>query len=466
MSVSAAASQRAERREERPAGLRLPQYLGYGAGDAANNLAFSMTSMFLLLYYTDVVGIAATTVGTLFLIVRIFDGVADLFAGRVVDKTNTRWGRFRPYLLFAAVPLLLLNVAVFSVPDLGDTGTLVYAYVTYLLFGLAYSLVNIPYGSLATSMTQDPLERSKLATFRVFGSNIAILLLAVAVSPQIEGSGNLQRSLTITTIALAVIGTGLYLSTFLTSRERVSHTTQTPTVRETFASTKQNTALLVLCGSSVVFLVGWFSLQTVTVYYARDVLGSADYYIVLTIVQTAGVFAAALLVPRLVPSLGKQRVYQVLGAIAVLSGLAVAFAPSSTPAIAIVAFACFGIGLGGVNTVAFALQSDTVEYGEWKTGSRTEGATYSIFSFTRKVGQAIGASAASYTIGLGGYVSGAADQPDSAVAAIKTAAGLVPAAFILAAVAVMSAYPLTEAKFQEIVREVAERRAAARSQEA
>jgi glucuronide carrier protein len=464
--TAATARSLAEAPDARPAGLRLPQYLGYGAGDAANNMAFSMTSMFLLLYYTDVVGIAATTVGTLFLVVRVFDGFADLFAGRVVDKTNTRWGRFRPYLLFAAIPLLLLNVAVFSVPDMGDAGTLVYAYVSYILFGLAYSLVNIPYGSLATAMTQDAVERSKLATFRVFGSNIAILLLAVAVSPQIEGSDDLQRSLTITTIVLAVIGTALYLATFWTSRERVAHSMQTPTLRETFQSAKQNKALLVLCGSSVVFLVGWFSLQTVTVYYARDVLGNADYYVVLTVVQTAGVFAAALLVPRLVPRLGKQRVYQALGAIAAVSGIAVAFAPSSVPEIAIVAFACFGIGLGGVNTVSFALQADTVEYGEWKTGSRTEGATYSIFSFTRKVGQAIGAAAASYTIGLGGYVESAAAQPDSAVAAIKTAAGLVPAAFILGAIAVMSAYPLTEERFREIVREVAARRAAVRHREA
>jgi glucuronide carrier protein len=459
VSASAAARLPSRAQQERPAGLRAAQYVGYGAGDAANNLTFSMTSMFLLLYYTDVVGIAATTVGTLFLVVRVFDGFADLFAGRLVDRTNTRWGRFRPYLLFAAVPLLLLNIAVFTVPDLGDAGSLVYAYLTYMAFGLAYSLVNIPYGSLATAMTQEPVERSKLATYRVLGSNIAILLLAVAVSPQIAGSGDLQRSLTITTVVLAVVGTGLYLFTFLTSRERVAHTTETPGLRETFASLKQNRALLVLCGSSIVFLVGWFSLQTVTVYYARNVLGSADYYIVLSVVQTAGVIAAALLVPSLVARIGKKRVYQALGAIALLAGVAVAFAPASVPAVAIVSFAFFGIGLGGVNTAAFALQADTVEYGEWKTGSRTEGATYSIFSFTRKVGQAIGAAAASYTIGLGGYVSGAASQPDGAVTAIKTAAGLVPAVFILAAILIMSAYPLTEARFQEIVRELAQRRA-------
>jgi glucuronide carrier protein len=260
---------------------------------------------------------------------------------------------------------------------------------------------------------------------------------------------------------LAVIGTGLYLSTFLTSRERVEHSSQTPGLRETFASVKQNSALLVLCGSSVVFLVGWFSLQTVTVYYARNVLGSADYYIVLSVVQTTGVLTAALLVPGLVTRIGKKRVYQALGTIAVLAGIAVALVPASVPALAIVAFGFFGIGLGGVNTAAFALQADTVEYGEWKTGSRTEGATYSVFSFTRKVGQAVGAAAASYTIGLGGYVSGAARQPDSAVAAIKTAAGLVPAGFIVAAILVMSAYPVSEARFREIVRELAQRRAAA-----
>jgi glucuronide carrier protein len=467
MSASAAASPRTQRQpERRETGLGLAQYVGYGAGDAANNLAFSLTSMFLLLYYTDVVGLAATTVGTLFLVVRVFDAFADLFAGRVVDRTMTRWGRFRPFLLVAGIPLLVLNVAVFSVPDLGDTGTLVWAYATYLVFGLAYSLTNIPYGSLATAMTQDSVERSKLATFRVFGSNLAILTLAVVVSPQIEGSDDLQRSLTITTIVLAVIGTALYLLAFLTSRERLARKGLTPGLRETFANVRRNKALLVLCGSSVVFLVGWFSLQTVTIYYARDVLGNADYYIVLTVVQTAGVFAAALLVPQLVPSLGKQRVYMLLGGIGAAAGVAVAFAPSSVPAIAIVAFALFGIGLGGVNTVSFALQSDTVEYGEWRTGERGEGAAYSVFSFTRKVGQAVGAAAASYAIGLGGYVSGAASQPDGAVRAIKVAAGLVPSAFILGAIAVMTAYPLTEDKFREIVHELAERRAARGDEEA
>jgi glucuronide carrier protein len=460
VSSSIEARARTEAPEERRAGLRLREYLGYGAGDAANNLAFAMTSMFLLIYYTDVVGLAATTVGTLFLVVRIWDGLADLLAGRIVDRTSTRWGRFRPFLLFAAIPLLALNVAVFSVPDMGYTATLVYAYVSYAIFGLAYSLVNIPYGSLATAMTQDSTERSRLATYRVFGSNLAILLLAVVVSPQIEGSSDLQRSLTLTTLGLLVVGSALYLFCFLTSRERVPTDTGTATLRQTIATVRHNKALMVLCGASVVFLVGWFSVQTVTVYYARDVLGNASLYAVIVVVQTAGIFAAALLVPKLVEAVGKKNTYAILGAVGILGAIGVAFAPASAPAVAVALYSVLGIGLGGVNTVSFALQPDTIEYGEWASGRRAEGASYSVFSFTRKVGQALGAAAASYAIGLGGYIAEAGVQPDSAVDAIRAAAGIVPAVFILGAIAVMRAYPLTEARFQEIVREVAQRRAA------
>src|SRR3954463_16008957 len=118
--------------------LRTSQYVGYAAGDAANNLTFSMASAFLLIYYTDVAGISAATAGSLFLVVRVWGGITDLFAGRIVDETDTRWGRFRPYLLFGSVPLMLLLIALFSIPSgLSDGGKIVWAYVTYALFSLA-----------------------------------------------------------------------------------------------------------------------------------------------------------------------------------------------------------------------------------------------------------------------------------------------------------------------------------------
>ena len=440
--------------------LRLPQYLGYASGDVANNLTFSMVSAFLLIYYTDVAGISAATAGTLFLVVRVWGGFTDLFAGRRVDETQTRWGRFRPYLLFGSAPLMLTLVAMFSIPSgLSDGGKVAWAYVTYALFSLAYSFVNIPYGSLAAAMTQDPDGRAKLSSSRAVAASVTILGIAVVVSPQVSGSGDLQRSLTLTTIVFAAIGIALYLWCFATSREAVQRDAEQVSLRDTMAMIRHNRPLVLLCASTLLFLTGMFAQQTVGVYYARDVLGNADLYIVMTLVQTIGMIVAAAVVPKAVEALGKRRVYLVAGMIAAAAALAVGVAPGSAPALAIACFGVLGIGLGSINTLIFAFQADTVDYGEWNSGIRAEGASYSVLSFTRKVGQGVGGAAAAYTIGLGGYVSGAAGQTGDAVTSIRVAIGVVPAVVIVAATAVMLTYPLTEKVFRRMVAEVAERRA-------
>jgi len=447
--------------EERGRELRFVQYLGYGLGDTANNLTFMMVSSFLLIYYTDVAGISAAAAGTLFLAARLWGGFTDLIAGRRVDATSTRWGKFRPYLLFGSPLLLLLLVAVFTVPGGWSDGVkLVYAYVTYALFYLAYSFVNIPYGSLSAAMTQVPDERSKLSSFRVVFTSLTILLLAFVVSPQIENADNLQRSLTLTTIAFAAIGFALYLFTFFTSREQVERSSETAGLRDTLGMLRQNGPLIVLCLSCLLFLTGMFAMQTVAVYYARDVLGNANYYIVMTIVGTVLMIAASMLVPNVARAIGKKRAYILGGFIAVVGGAAMAFAPGSVPAIGIACYGILNFGIGLVNTLIFAIQPDTVDYGEWKTGVRGEGASYSVLSFTRKAGQGVGGAAASFTLGLGGYVSGAATQTDAGVTSIKVAVGLVPAVAILIGALIMFAYPLTEDVYRRIVGETAERRAA------
>jgi glucuronide carrier protein len=462
--MSSAGEGRADDDQGGPRKLEFLQYVGYGAGDTANNLTFSMVSSFLLLYYTDVAGIPAAAAGTLFLVVRVWGGVTDLLAGRRVDQTSTRWGKFRPYLLFASPPLLLLLVAVFTVPGgWSDGAKLAYAYVTYGLFYLAYSFVNIPYGSLAAAMTQVPDERSKLSSFRMVFTSLTILLLAVVISPQIENADNLQRSLTITTIGFAVLGFALYLFTFSTSREQVERSAQTASLRESLGMLRQNKPLIVLCLSCLLFLTGMFAAQTVAVYYARDVLGNANYYIVMTVVGTVLQIVASMIVPGAARAMGKKRAYILGGFITVVGGVALAFAPGTVPALGI---ACYGVlyfGLGLVNTLIFAIQPDTVDYGEWKTGVRGEGSAYSVLSFTRKVGQGVGGAAASFTLGLGGYISGAATQTGAAVTSIKVAVGVVPAVAVLIGALIMFAYPLTEDVYRRIVGETASRRAARRA---
>jgi glucuronide carrier protein len=458
--MSAAGEGRATDGEGRTRKLGFLQYLGYGVGDTANNLTFAMVSSFLLIYYTDVAGIPAAAVGTLFLVVRVWGGFTDLFAGRRVDAASTRWGKFRPYLLFGSPPLLLLLVALFTVPSgWSPEAKLVYAYLTYALFSLAYSFVNIPYGSLSAAMTQVPDERSRLSSFRMVFTSLTILLVAVVVSPQIEGAENLQRSLTITTIAFAVVGFALYLFTYFTSREQVERSSETAGLRETLGMLRHNRPLIVLCLSCLLFLTGMFAMQTVAVYYARDVLGNANLYIVMTVVGTVLMIVASMLVPYAAQAMGKKRAYILGGFIGVVGGVVMAFAPGSVPAIGIACYGILNFGIGIVNTLIFAIQPDTVDYGEWKTGVRGEGSTYSILSFTRKSGQGVGGAAASFTLGLGGYVSGAANQTDAAISSIKVAVGLVPAVAILIGALIMFAYPLTEDVYRRLVRETAARRA-------
>jgi glucuronide carrier protein len=447
--------------ESRQAGrLSLSQYLGYAGGDVANNLTFSLASMFLLLYYTDVAGIAAGAAGTLLFVVRVWQAFTDIFAGQVVDKTTTRWGRFRPYLLFGGPPLMLLSVALFSVPGaLSGGGAVAYAYASYALFGLVYSLVNIPFGSLASAMTQLPRERAKLASARTLGAAGAIILLSVVVSPQITRSENLQRSLTITTLILALVGIALYLVSFRTSREVVERDAAPVSLKQSLGAIRRNRPLVLLCLSAVFMLTGMFTLQTLQVYYARDVLGNADYQIVLTVVSTGAMFLVSPAIPKIVESFGKKRAYVVAGAVTAVGGIGIALSPPSVPALAFVLFAVYGAGIAAVQNLIFALQADTVEYGEWETGVRTEGSNYAALSFCRKVGQGIGGGLAAFGIGVGGYVAGAATQSQGAIDSIRYITGFGPALFVVIGAAIMLAYPLTEERFRDIVREIAFRRA-------
>jgi glucuronide carrier protein len=440
------------------------QYAGYAAGDAANNLAFSMTSFFLLVYYTDVVGINAAAAGTLFLVIRVWDGLADVFAGRIVDRTMTRWGKFRPFFIIAGLPALLLSIATFTVPGMvdGSGAKLVAAYLTYGLLGLAYSLVNIPYGSLAGAMTQRSDERAKLASFRMIGTAVTIIMLAFVVAPQIQryrgDPDGFQRSLLITTAIFAAVGFALYLFLFSTARESVQRDVEQVSTKQSFTTLKGNKPLIMLCLASLAFLTAMFSLQTVQVYYARDVLGNANLLTALTVLSVGAIFIIAPLVPRLVRAIGKKKAFLGFGVVGLVAGIGISMSPPSTAWVSMTFFGIMGVSTAGANTLMWALEADTVEYGEWKTGVRTEGITYALFSFTRKLGQAVGGAVAAYAIAFGGYVGGASIQSPGALDAIRYASGFIPVAFILIGMLIFFRYPLTEQTFSKMVAETQARR--------
>lgn len=301
--------------------------IGYGAGDAANNLAFTTATMFLLVYYTDVAGISAAAAGTLLLVVRLFDAFADVFAGRLVDRTySKRFGKFRPFIMFGSRPLLLLSMATFSIPQLGESGTLLYAYVTYAALGLTYSLVNIPYGSLAGAMTQDPGERAKLGSARMIGALLVSSSLGIFVAPLIKPGADLQSTFATITLVFAVFGAALYFFTALTAKERVHRAVPKVTFKQSVDTLKGNKPLLMLCLSSFFFL----SLTSVQLYYLRDALGRLDLYPVLFIIQLALTFFLATFMPKLVRNVGKKSVYIYSSLVTVFGGAVSALRESPT----------------------------------------------------------------------------------------------------------------------------------------
>ena len=446
---------------DQPQRLRFAQFAGYGSGDAANNLTFSMASAFLLIYYTNVAGIPAAEAGTLFLVVRILGGITDLVAGRIADETSTRWGKFRPYVLFGSVPLLGLLVAVFSIPHgLTAGGKLVWAYVSYSLFQAAYSTVNIPYGSLAAAMTQLPGERARLSTARMIFTAAAILVIAAVVAPELSHAANLQHSLTVTVAIFAVIGVAIYAWCFAATKETVERDAQRFSIHSTLQMLRHNRPLVILCASSLALYTGIFGAQTVGVFYAKDVLGDTNLFIVITVAQTAGMILAALLAPKATSALGKRNVYLAAGVVCVAAGLGIALSPASLPAFAIASFGVLGLGTGAIIIVLYAMVADTVDYGEWNSGVRAEGINYAVFSFTSKVGLGVGGAIAAYTISIGGYVAKAPAQTHAALQSIRIAAGGLPAALVLIATAAMIAYPLTEKAFRALVAGIAQRRTA------
>lgn len=465
--------------------------LGYGLGDFGCNLAFSLSTTFLLFYYTDVAGLSAAAIATMFLVVRLWDAFADLIAGRAVDSTMTRWGKFRPFILFGAVPLLFLSYLTFNVPTqwrgdpiapLSSGPGILYAYLTYAVLGLLYSLVNIPYGSLASAMTQSVHERAKLVAARAFGSATGGVFLTYIIAPKISDlqkksgplldnlkknptdpqlraqatqlQNDLQSVFTQTTLWFIVLGTFFFVLTFFWCREGVARMAPKTSIKETFATLKHNKPLAFLCGASFFYLIGVNAVGPATAYYARYILGDTALTAPITLVNVGIALLITPVIPAIIARIGKKNLFQWCGVFTIVGGVALFLTPVGAVLLAMIFLGVKGIGASLINTTMFGLEADTVEYGEWKSGMRTEGATYAIFSFTRKVTQSVGGAAGGWLLAWGGYVNGAAVQPESALTAIRAAIGLVPAGCAVLAMIVFIKYPLNDTLFRQIRNEV------------
>jgi glucuronide carrier protein len=264
-----------------------------------------------------------------------------------------------------------------------------------------------------------------------------------------------QSTFTYITLAFIVVGTAAFWFTAWACRESVIRTQPRVSVKETIATLKTNKPLAYLCASSFFYLIGVFAVGGATAYYAQYVLGNIGLVGLITLVNVGISMLITPVIPKIIDTFGKKKVFQYCGLFTIVGGVGLFFAPANMLWLVLVTLAIKGIGASLINTVMFGLEADTVEYGEWQTGKRSEGATYALFSFVRKVTQSIGGAVGAWALAIGGYVAASAtapspEQPESAILAIKALIGLLPAACALIAMLIFIKYPLNDARFREI----------------
>lgn len=326
-------------------------------------------------------------------------------------------------------------------------------------------------------MTQSVHQRAKLVASRFFGSAIGGIILTYIIAPKISDLRSAKATLsaeayreqiqsifTQTTLLFVVVGSIAYGLTVYWCREQVVRTQSKVSLRETWETVRHNTPLGYLCAASFFYLIGLFAVGGASAFYAQYVMGDIKWLGPITLVNAGISIVAAPFIPKLVDRFGKKAIFQYCGVFTIVGGLALFFLPTGVVAPALIFLGIKGIGAALINTVMFGLEADTVEYGEWKTGRRSEGATYAVFSFTRKITQSIGGSLGAAALAVGGYLSATQAvpnpvQPDSAIFAIKATMGLIPAIAALVAMIVFWKYPLSDDRFREIRNETEARKA-------
>lgn len=442
--------------EARPFGFR--DKVGYLLGDFGNDFSFMLIMAFLMVFYTDVLGISAASVGTLFLVARLFDAITDVLWGRFIDtRKPSKLGKFRPWIFRMAFPLVIVSTLLFvKIPGASDGFYLAYAYVTYILWGLFYTTVNIPYGSMAAVISPNPIDRTALSTWRTMGAMLASLVinvlgpLVVFVDNKMDANRMLMTAVVFGLLALASYMGCVRLSTErVVLPERQEH--EKHSIGKTFKGLSKNKPLLAILTASLIFMVTTMLIGTVNVYLFKDYFGNAAALSIVGFIQTAMVFVAIPFIKPLVKKFGKKETASagmLLASIAyftlyLLQGLPLPMF-----------FGLLSVGMFGFaffNLVIWAFVTDVIDYHEFLTDMREDATVYAVYSFARKVGQAIAGGLGGFAIAAVGYSAGSATQSEGVLDGIYMLGTLVPAIFFLVVfLLLVFVYPLNKKRVLEL----------------
>ena len=448
--------------------LSFGEKVGYGLGDMASNFYMGFFGLFLLYYYTDVFGIAPAAAATMLLVTKIVDAVSDPAMGLIADRTTSRWGKYRPYLLWAAIPYAILGYMLFLGPELSDTGKLIYAYVTYTLVMLAYTAINVPYSALLAVISPVAEDRTRATQFRFVFASLGTLCVGAFATPLVRWFGGDDEVLgfRLTIILFAVLSVLIFWLTFATTRERIQPQAHRSGVREDFSSLLQNLSWIVLVATGVLVVVGLVARFASIVFYLKYYMLDDGSRIFLIFDRTAfltscgliGQLIGALMTPLLASRFEKHHLVIGMNLIhAVL--LAFCFViPAEQYALIVVVHSLGILTFGVIITLLFSMYTDCAEYGEWSTGKNTAGLTVSASMFSLKFGSAVGGALPGFMLAWFGFVANEA-QADSAITGIRLMFNILPALFFLLGGLLMIFYRIDRATLTRVETELRERRA-------
>jgi GPH family glycoside/pentoside/hexuronide:cation symporter len=441
--------------------LSIKEKVGYGLGDTASNLVWATLMSFIMYYYTDVFGIAAAAVGTMFLFARFFDGITDFMTGAIADRTNSRWGKFRPYLLWMCAPLAIITVLTFTVPNFDPTGKLIYAWVTYNLLMLFYTLVNIPYSALSGVMTDDPLDRTSLNSYRMVLAQCGGFLVNGATLPLVAyfGKGNEALGFQLTTALFGLLVVVLFLVTFSTTNERIQpKAEQKTTLRGDLGMLFRNRHWVIMFAAGMLDLTFIIIRAATLVYYCKYYLhfdeGRTTTFLLL---GNVGFIAGAIATRFLVRAVGKKAGLITAHIILALTAAATFWVPPQHVWLVMLMQILHTIGGGFNATLYWAMIADTADFSEWKFKVRTTGIVFSATTCSQKIGMGIGGAVTGYLLTSFGYIAGAA-QTAQASQGILMLVSLIPAAGFALVACLFAGYGLNEEVCKTVREDLAARR--------
>lgn len=457
--------------------LSLKEKIGYGFGDAASSMFWKLFSMYLMFFYTDIFGISAVVVGTMFLVTRIWDAAFDPFVGILADRTETKWGKFRPYLLWMMVPFGIMGVITFTTPEFGTTGKIVYAYITYSLMMMVYSLINVPYASLMGVMSSDGKERTSLATFRfifAFGGSLVVLALAKPLSDIFSniggGTPNLQFGWQMATVVFAIIAIILFWFTFSWTRERVKPITEKTSLKHDLKDLWVNRPWFILLGAGIASIFFNSIRDGAAMYYFTYYIPKQDafqmtlfgskidsissFYFVLG--QAANIVGVVLAIP-VSNWLGKKNTFLTAMLLATVFSVYFYFIDRNNTTLIFVMQFLISVCAGITFPLIWSMYADAADYSEWKTKRRATGLVFSASSMSQKFGWTIGGALVGWLLGFYGFQANV-EQTETAQNGIRMMLSFYPAIGTLLGVGFMLIYPLSEKKMVQISGDLAELR--------